>query len=270
MRIRQIRRILPLTAILLISFAGIRPAGVPSVHAQGTPILYVAAASDLRFALSEIVEAFELRHSARIVTTFGSSGQLAAQIEQGAPFDVFFSANEAFVSALAGKGHMDPTSTLVYAIGRIVVWVRRESPVNVRTGLHALVDPRIRFVAIANPQHAPYGAAAIEALRRSGLSARVHGKLVLGENISQALQFAQTGNADAAIVALSLAVAPPVQSTGRFILIPASLHDPIRQGAGIVARTAHPQLARALLAAMVSNEGQNTLRRYGFAIPRAP
>ncbi|HEU4797335.1 MAG TPA: molybdate ABC transporter substrate-binding protein [bacterium] len=230
----------------------------------------MAVASDLRFALTEVVGAFELRHSVRVVTTFGSSGQLAAQIEQGAPFDVFFSANEAFVSALAGKGHVDPTSTVVYAIGRIVVWVRRESPVDVRTGLRALVEPRIRFVAIANPQHAPYGVAAVEALRRSGLYERVRGKLVLGENISQTLQFAQTGNADAAIVALSLAVAPPVHPTGRFILIPATLHDPIRQAAGIVARTDHPQLARALLAAMVSNEGQNTLRRYGFAIPRVP
>lgn len=263
----RIRHILLLTAILLFSF-GSAPSA--RIRAQGTPVLYVAAASDLRFALTEIAEEFEQQHSVRVVITFGSSGQLAAQIEQGAPFDVFFSANEDFVSALAAKGHVDPASAVVYAIGRIVVWVRRESPVDVRTGLRALVDRRIRFVAIANPQHAPYGVAAVEALRRSGLYARVRGKLVLGENISQTLQFAQTGNADAAIVALSLAVAPPVHSTGRFILIPATLHDPIRQGAGIVARTAHPQLARALLAAMVSDGGQNTLRRYGFAIPRAP
>jgi len=261
------RHVLLLIAILLFSPGAVAPA---YIQAQGTPVLYVAAASDLRFALTEITGTVEQTHSVRVIITFGSSGQLAAQIEQGAPFDVFFSANEAFVSALAGKGYLDPTSAVVYAIGRIVVWVRRDSPVNVRTGLHALVDPRIRFVAIANPQHAPYGMAAVDALRRTGLYERVRGKLVLGENISQTLQFAQTGNADAAIVALSLAVAPPVHPTGRFILIPASLHDPIRQGAGIVARTAHPQLARALLAAVVSDEGQNTLRRYGFAIPRAP
>lgn len=270
MRTRRVQWVLRLAAVVLTSFAGIPSAGFPSVHAQGTPVLYVAAASDLRFALTEIVETFEQRYSVRVVTTFGSSGQLASQIEQGAPFDVFFSANEAFVSGLAAKGHVDPASTVVYAIGRIVVWVRQDSPVSIRTGVRALGDPRVRFVAIANPQHAPYGVAAVEALKRSGLYEKVRGKLVLGENISQTLQFAQTGNADAAIVALSLAVAPPVQATGRFILIPAILHDPIRQGAGIVVRTAHPQLARALLAAIVSDEGRSTLRRYGFGIPHAP
>jgi molybdate transport system substrate-binding protein len=261
--VRPASLIRPLVLVLAILVAV-----SPSTGAQTPPTLLVAAAADLRFALSEIAPTFEQDHRARVLLTFGSSGQLAAQIEQGAPFDVFFSADEAFVRRLAARGAVDRSSVTPYAVGHIVVWVRNDSTLDVRRGLQALLDPRVRFIAIANPQHAPYGAAAIEALRRTGILGQVARKLVYGENISETLQFVQTGNADAGIVALSLAVAPTVAPTGRFILIPATAHSPILQAAGITTRAAQPALARAFLQAVTSHGGQALLRRYGFAIPR--
>jgi molybdate transport system substrate-binding protein len=260
MKPRIVRPFVLVLAVLL--------AAAPAASAQAPATLLVAAAADLRFVLSEIAATFEQDHRARVLLTFGSSGQLAAQIEQGAPFDLLFSADEAFVRRLVERGAVDRSSVTPYAIGRIVVWVRSDSTLDVRTGLRALLDPRVRFIAIANPQHAPYGAAAVEALRGTGMLGLIARKLVYGENISETLQFVQTGNADAGIVALSLAVAPTVEPTGRFILIPASTHTPILQAAGITTRAAQPLLARAFLQTVTSRAGQALLRRYGFAIPR--
>jgi molybdate transport system substrate-binding protein len=257
-----------ISGLLLLVLAALF-AVAPATSAQAVPTLQVAAAADLRFVLSEIAATFEQDHRARVLLTFGSSGQLAAQIEQGAPFDLFFSADEAFVRQLVERAAVDRSSVTPYAIGRIVVWVRNDSTLDVRTGLRALLNPAVRFIAIANPQHAPYGAAAVEALRRAGILGQVARKLVYGENISETLQFVQTGNADAGIVALSLAVAPTVAPTGRFILIPATAHAPILQAAGVTTRAAQPTLARAFLQAVTAREGQALLRRYGFAIPRA-
>lgn len=252
--------ILALTVLLAVA---------PAAGAQTPPVVQIAAAADLRYVLGELASTFEQDHRARILLTFGSSGQLATQIEQGAPFDLFFSADDVSVRRLAERGAVDRSSVTPYAIGRIVVWVRNDSPLNIRAGLPALLDPRVRFIAIANPQHAPYGAAAVEALRRTGMLGRVARKLVYGENVSEALQFVQTGNADVGIVALSLAVAPAVQPAGRFILIPATTHAPVLQAAGITTRAAQPVLARAFLQAVTSREGQALLRQYGFAIPRS-
>ena len=257
---RFARLVLVLTVLLGVA---------PLTAAQAPATIQIAAASDLRFVFSEIGAMFEQDRRARVLLTFGSSGQLAAQIEQGAPFDLFFSADGAFVKRLADRGAVDRSSITPYAIGRIVVWVRRDSALDVRTGLRALLNPRIRFIAVANPQHAPYGAAAVEAMRRAGILGRVARKLVYGENISETLQFVQTGNADVGIIALSLAVAPAIQPTGRFILIPAGAHDPILQVAGITTRASQPALARAFLQTVTSREGQTLLRQSGFTIPRA-
>ncbi len=244
----------------------------PVVAARGIPVadLSIAAASDLRFALEEIGRTTEAQGLARVRLTFGSSGQLAAQIEQGAPFDLFFSADEEYVQALARRGLVRPESVQRYAVGRIVLWVRAASPLDVTDGLTVLVDERVRFVAIANPAHAPYGRAAVEALRSAGIYDRLRGRLVLGETVSQTLQFVQSGNADVGIVALSLAVAPSMRSTGRYLLIPASLHRPIRQAAGVVAATRQPAQARAFLALLNGPAGREVMRRYGFALPGEP
>lgn len=259
-------------AVLCAGAAAVLMALPPALPGRAAParLLDVAAASDLRFALAEIAGRFEQARGIRVVPTFGSSGQLAAQIQQGAPFDLFFSANEAFVRRLAASGAIDPATVTEYAIGRLVVWVRRDSAIDPGPGLRALLDPRVRFVAVANPQHAPYGTAAVQAMQRGGIYDRLRGKLVLGETISQTLQFVQSGNADAAITALALALAPTVAATGRFGLVPAASHDPIRQAAGVTARARDPQLARDFLAAVTSAEGQAVLRRYGFLIPAPP
>jgi molybdate transport system substrate-binding protein len=172
------------------------------------------------------------------------------------------------VQDLARRGILDPTTVTDYALGRIVIWVRSDTPLDVRAGLGAFADPRIRFIAIANPRHAPYGAAAEQALRRHGLYDRVQARLVYGDNISQTLQLVQSGNADVGITALSLAVAPSVAPTGRFSLIPPAAHDPIRQAAAVSARSAHPALARGFLRVITSTQGQHVLMRYGFAVPR--
>lgn len=234
------------------------------------PELSIAAASDLRFALEEIVRLIEGQGRVRVRLTFGSSGQLASQIEQGAPFDLFFSADEELVHRLARKGLVRPESVQLYAVGRIVLWVRAVSPLTVGDGLTVLLDERIRFVAIANPEHAPYGRAALSALRTAGVYERVSSKLVLGENVSQTLQFVQSGNAEIGIVALSLAVAPPIRTTGRYWLIPAYLHRPIRQAAGVVAASRHPAQATAFLTFLNGPAGRQVMRRYGFTLPGEP
>ncbi len=235
--------------------------------APAQPALLVAAAADLRYAFEEIGAAFHSRAGVPVTFSFGSSGQLAFQVEHGAPFDAFFSANEAFVQRLAERGYIVPDTVQLYAIGRIVLWVPRESHLPVERGLNVLLDPRVRYVAIANPEHAPYGQAALQALRRSGVYATVRPKLVYGENVSQALQLVQSGNADVGVVALSLSLAPPVAREGRFWLVPQRLHDPLRQAAGVVARSARQSEARAFLAFVNGPEGRRGMRRYGFVLP---
>ncbi len=241
--------------------------GAEALTAQSVPSIYVAAASDVRFALEELASQFERRQHVQVRLSFGSSGEFASQIAQGAPFDVFFSANEAFVQALADKALILRDTITLYGIGRVVLWVRANSPVDVSRGLSSLLDEKVRFVAIANPAHAPYGQAAVEAFQAAGVYSRLQSKLVLGENISQTLQFVQTGNADAGIVALSLAVAPPVHETGRYWVIPAYLHRPIRQAGGVLAQSERSQIARAFLEFVNSPAGRSTMRRYGFTLP---
>lgn len=237
------------------------------VAAQGGRLLAVAAASDMRFALDELAGEFAQRSGAQVQVTYGSSVQLATQISQGAPFDIFFSADEDSIRRLLADGLVLSNTIQSYAIGRIVLWVRKESSIDIHQGLSVLTDKRIRFVAIANPGHAPYGRAAVQALRAAGIWDPVRPKLVLGENISQALQFVRTGNADAGIVALSLAVAEGVQQTGRYWLIPPNLYHPIRQTAAVMAQSPHRETAKGFLAFVNGREGRSVMRRYGFGLP---
>lgn len=239
----------------------------PAVRGAQGGLVVVAAAADARFALDELATLFTQRQGIQVQITYGSSGQLTTQIEQGAPFDLFFSADEQLIRHLSTQGFIAEQTEQIYGIGRIVLWVRNDSPIDPRGGLHVLTDDRIRFIAIANPEHAPYGRAAAQALQASGLWDQVRTKLVLGENISQTLQFARTGNADVGIVALSLALAPPVRPDGRYWLIPDSLHDPIRQAAGVVAHSPRLEQAKAFLAFVTGPDGKPVLRRYGFTFP---
>ena len=233
--------------------------------AQG---LTVAAASDLQSALPVIVAQFEKDTGQHVRLTFGSSGNFFAQIENGAPFDVFLSADVDYPKRLERSGLAERGSLLEYATGRLVLWTRTDSGVDVRGGLTVLASARVRRVAIANPAHAPYGRAAVAALRHEGLYERVREKFVLGENISQAAQFAQSGSVDVGVLALSLALSPTLRSSGTYVDIPESWHPPIAQAAVVLASSQQRALARQFIACLKTPEGMRILRSYGFAIPQ--
>ncbi len=251
--------------------SGPKPARGVSPHgaggSEGSP-LRVAAASDLVYAMEELVEGFARRTGIRVVVSTGSSGNFAAQIRHGAPFDLFFSADTTYPQALVREGLANPGSAFVYAIGRIVVWVPAGSPVDVNgLGIRAVLEPTVRRVAIANPAHAPYGRAAEAALRHLGLYEVIRDKLVYGENIAQAAQFVQSGSADLGIIALSLALAPNMRQFGRFAEIPPDSYPALDQGAVILKRAEKRREAWAFREYVQSKEGHTILRRYGFLLP---
>jgi molybdate transport system substrate-binding protein len=229
----------------------------------------VAAASDLQYALGEIAAQFQQRnHDVTVSVTYGSSGAFSAQIANGAPYDVFLSADIAYPRQLAARGLAAPEAEFVYAIGRLVVWAPSSSSIDVSAnGLQALADRRVLHVAIANPEHAPYGVAAEQAMQSAGVLAAVKPKLVLGENVLQALQFVQSGSADAGVIALSLALAPAVAGTGRYSIVPIDSYTRIEQGGTILNRALHPDAARAFCASLQSAAGHEVLKRYGFFLP---
>jgi molybdate transport system substrate-binding protein len=233
--------------------------------------LIVSAASDLTYAFGEIGRQFEAETAGKVIFNFGSTGQLAQQIEQGAPADVFAAANVSFIEDLERQGRIAPGTKRVYARGRIVLWTRADNPLRPES-LEDLARPEITRVAIANPDHAPYGVAGREALQTAGVWEAVQPKLVLGENVRQALQYAETGNVDAAIVALSLVVPAAQESNGgvqgRWMTIPQELHRPLDQALAVVKGTAHEREATAFADFVAGPRGQEILRKYGFeAIP---
>ncbi len=242
------------------------PAPMQRAPARPCGAVTVAAASDLTYAMNEIVGNFEKATGCTVRLTMGSSGNFLTQIENGAPFDVFFSADVAYPKKLEAEGLAAPGSTYVYAIGKIVLWTRNDSRVDVGKGFSALRDPAVRKIAIANPAHAPYGRAAEEALRHSGVYEAVKGRLVLGENISQAAEFVESGNADAGILALSLVVSPAMKDKGRAWNIPEKLYAPIEQGAVAIRAAANPQGARQILDYIKLDATVALLERYGFAL----
>jgi molybdate transport system substrate-binding protein len=227
----------------------------------------VAAASDLTFAMNEIAAQFQKETGCAIRLSLGSSGNFLTQIENGAPFDVFLSADIAYPKKLESEGLAAPGSTYLYAVGKIVLWTRNDSHLEASRQFDLLRDPAVEKIAIASPAHAPYGRAAEEALRRVGMYDAVKDRLVLGENISQAAQFVESGNAQVGIVALSLAVSPEMKDKGRYWIVPENLHAPIEQGAVIVRAAANPQAAHLLLQFIQRPATSALLERYGFVLP---
>ena len=242
-------------------------AAQPQAAVKPCGTVTVAAASDLSYAMNEIAANFQKATGCTVRLSLGSSGNFSTQIENGAPFDVLFSADISYPRKLEAAGLAAPGSTYLYAIGKIVLWTREGSRVDVTQGFSALRDIRIKKIAIANPEHAPYGRAAEEALRQSGVYESVKSRLVLGENISQAAEFVESGNADVGIVALSLAVSPAMKNQGRYWIIPEELHAPIQQGMVIVRGAANPQGAQQLLDYVKMPATAALLERYGFALP---
>jgi len=251
---------LAIAAFLIAPFAGLR------AKQQQSP-LRVAAAADLQFALKDIGQQYEHKTGHKIEITFGSSGSFFSQLQNGAPFDVFFSADVEYAKRLQQNNLAEPSNFLKYATGRIVIWMPPESRVDLaEQKWNALIDPSVQKIAIANPVHAPYGRAAVEALKRAGIYEKVQTKLVYGENIAQAAQFVQSGNAQAGIIALSLAVSPTMK-TGQQWRVPVDQYTPIEQAAVILKTARDKESARAFLAFVSSDAGQRTLEGYGFAIP---
>ncbi|MER3424322.1 MAG: molybdate ABC transporter substrate-binding protein [Nitrospiraceae bacterium] len=229
--------------------------------------LKIAAASDLNFAFKDLVATYEKKTGQRIKLSLGSSGNFFSQIENGAPFDLYFSADIRYPQKLEEAGHAVPGSLYKYAVGRIVLWAPAGSKVDVQKGLDVLLDPAVRKIAIANPKHAPYGRAAVAAMEHFKVYDRVKEKLVLGENISQAAQFIESGACDTGIIALSLALAPSMQSAGRYWEVPLTAHPPLEQGAVILKQSTNQEGAKKFLEFLQGPEGQEIMRRYGFTVP---
>jgi molybdate transport system substrate-binding protein len=222
----------------------------------------VAAAADLGKAFEEVAKEFAARTQITPEITFGSSGMLAKQIEQGAPFFLFAAANKSFVDAVVKAGRCDGTTAKMYGRGRIVVWARAGVTAPVR--LADLADAtRYKKIAIANPEHAPYGAAAKQALQKSGLWEQIEPRIVLGENIQTTMLYARKDNVDVAIVALSLAV---VADGGAYLAIDQSLHDPLDQALVVCGNGEEADAANQLAAFIGSREGREIMTRYGFVV----
>jgi len=209
-------------------------------------VLTIAAASDLQPVLPRLVARFEAQTGHKVQTTFGSSGNFLAQIKNGAPFDILLSADIDYPRQLDAAGLAEPGTIVAYATGAIVLWTRRGSGLDVQHGWAGVTSDHARRIAIANPEHAPYGRAAVAALRNAGVYDRVRGKLVFGENVAQAAQFVQSGNADVGILPLSLARSTTMVS-GDFAAIPTSLYPPIEQGAVVLRASTNKAAARAFL-----------------------
>ena len=257
---RNVRAILILP-LLVLAFAG---------HAFADEVL-VAAASDLNFPIKEIIGQFEQRTGHTVKLTLGSSGNFQAQILNGAPFDVYLSADVDYVRQLERAGRIEPGSLYVYAAGRIVIWVRNGSPIDVqRLGIESLVHAAAKRIAIANANVAPYGRAAVAAMRYFNVYDRVASRLVLGENIAQAAQFVSSGAADIGIIAHSAASADPMRSTGKYWEIPANAYPRLDQGMAILkqARKAgHFDAARAFYDWFRNDASRAILKKYGFSLP---
>ena len=240
--------------LLTIAFA-------PAVLAEK---ITIAAASDLKGCLDEVAASFRKAHAGdEVEVVYGSSGKFKTQIEQGAPFDLFFSADIGFPRDLL-KANLAVGEVHPYAIGRLVLWSKTIDASTLKVTDLSRAD--IRKIAIANPQHAPYGKSAEEALRASGVWEKVEGKLVYGENISQTAQFADSGNAQVGIIALSLVLGPELAGKGSYSLVPDSLHEPLEQGFVITRRAADNLLAKSFADYMDSGQTRAVMVRYGFAL----
>src|SRR3954463_642662 len=252
---------------IVLALAVLAPDQRLSAQSRGT--LTIAAASDLQTALPQVTKEFERATGIKVALTFGSSGNFFAQIQNGAPFDVFLSADADYPRRLAGTGHVDPATVYDYATGGLVLWTRTDRHLDLARGLSVLRDPQVRRIAIANPAVAPYGRAAVAALRSAGLLDAVKNKLAYTENVAQAAQLAQSGNADVALLGHALALGATLRATGQFVEIPASLHPAVVQAAGIVAASRNKENARAFVDYLKTPAAAATLRSYGFGPPPA-
>lgn len=236
--------------------------GAANAHAEK---ILVAAAADLKFAMDDVVSEFRKANpDAQVDVAYGSSGKFFAQLQQAAPFDIFFSADISLPQELQKMG-LTASEVKPYAIGRIVLWSSTMDAT--KMNLSSLTDPKITRIAIANPKHAPYGKRAEEALKSSGIWDKVESKFVYGENIAQTAQYVQTANAQVGIIALSLAKNPELANRGGYWLIPDNLHQPLEQGYVVMKRAEGSELARRFSTYIASKPARTIFIRYGFVLP---
>ncbi|HEX9243257.1 MAG TPA: molybdate ABC transporter substrate-binding protein [Anaeromyxobacter sp.] len=248
-------------AVAAVAASVPHPAG-----AEEKRVVSVAAAANLRAAMAELAKAFEQAHpGVKVQVTLGASGALFSQIRSAGPFDVFFSADRELPRRLIEARLAGPE--VVYAVGRLVIWTRPGSPLSFeRAGLAGLSARGVSRIAIANPASAPYGRAAIAAFQAAGIAQAIQGRLVLGQSVAQAAQFAQSGAADVAILPASLA-GEPALATGKAVLVPQSLHPRLEQSAVVLSRATEPALAGAFLVFVTGMEGRAILQKYRYELP---
>jgi molybdate transport system substrate-binding protein len=226
----------------------------------------VATAADLQFAMQDVAARFQKETGKTVKLIYGSSGNFFQQIQNGAPFDIFFSANLDYPKKLEAAGLAEPGSYYQYARGKIVIWVPKESKIDLSAGMQVLLDPSVKKIAIANPLHAPYGQAAVAAMQKGNVYEKVKDKFVLGENISQAASFVASGSAEVGILALSLALSPNMKDNGRYAEIPTDEYPPIEQACVILSSSKNKEIARQFLSSLKTAATANVLRSYGFDV----
>ncbi|HUA15516.1 MAG TPA: molybdate ABC transporter substrate-binding protein [Verrucomicrobiae bacterium] len=255
--------------LLRTSLCALFIAGCIAGSAQEKAPLTVAAAADLSSVLQQVAESYEKKTGVSIRLSFGASGALTEQIQNGAPFDLFFSADMDYPRQLISAGYAEGSSLQEYAIGKLVLWVPADSPLDPEhDGMNVLLNPAVKEISIANPQHAPYGRAAVAALKHGGLYQRLSDRLVLGENVAQAAQFVESGNAQAGFVALAHAVAPAMQGKGKYWIVPSDFYPPLAQGAVVVSRSEHKREAAEFLDYIKTKQVGDLFEKYGFTLPR--
>ena len=228
----------------------------------------VAAAADLNYAMNDLAVRYQQKAGKNIGLSFGSSGNFYSQIQSGAPYDLFFSADSDYPKKLAASGRIETSSLRTYAVGRLVLWApsgSRLDPQQLKMNL--LLQKSVQKIAIANPEHAPYGRAAVAALEHFGLKGLVSKKFVLGENVSLAAQFVQSGNAQAGLIPLSLAMSPAMKASGKYWELPTDSYPEMQQVVGILTSSKHKQAAQGFIDFVASPEGAAVLQQYGFAVP---
>jgi molybdate transport system substrate-binding protein len=230
----------------------------------------VAAASDLQFVFQEVATRFEKQTGNSVKLSFGSSGNFFSQIQNGAPYDLFFSADAEYPHRLEAAGLTEPGTIQRYATGKIVLWTTSESGLDVNRGLAVLLEPGVRKIALANPMHAPYGRAAVEALKAAGIYDRIADKLIYGENISQAAQFVASGNAQAGILASSIAASPLMKSKGKYFIIPEGSYSPLDQVGVVLRSSQQKKIAKCFIGFINTAEVTELMKEYGFEFAGAP
>jgi molybdate transport system substrate-binding protein len=230
----------------------------------------VAAAADLQFAMQDVAARFQKETGKTVKVVYGSSGNFFQQIQNGAPFDMFFSADADYPRKLEAAGLAQPGSVYQYARGKLVVWVSNGSKLDLSSGMQVLLDPSIKKIAIANPQHAPYGKAAVAAMQKANIYEKVKDKFVLGENISQTASFVVSGAADVGIVALSLALSPNMNDKGRYAEVPRTEYPPIEQDCVILKSSRNKEAAGQFSSYFKSDRVADILKNYGFDVSSEP